>query len=770
MRPSNRRRPAYPPSVALTLPRTDAKIAPLPGFSPGVFLRIARIRRSMNAATTPRVRAPEVMVSYSSQDRERVMQFVRALRASGVAVWIDQGGIDGAQRWSEEIVNAIEACRTVLLFISRTSMESQNIAKEVALAWEGGKDFLPLALEEAKIPKSMQYQLAGIQYVKLYEGDPDAKFESVLRALVRLGVRVSPYSMAVVSAGIGDRDQAIEWLAKACDERSAGLARLKGEPRFNFLQNDPRFVELAKRAESLALELADPTSEIVLPQPLQQTAQQRAAAPTGPVPAWKRLLWPDMADAKSARDAAALAVWSAAAIIILRWIVSFIVPTNIFTAAAWWDDPIVITIIWGAIGFGVQKMSRPAAMIGAGLCILGAWFNLNMLSIYKGQMEAQALTERMGQTYYGPRGSGLYYGSLFGVCAGIVFVIAFINAARGTLAYRQMVASGRTEDKQDALNAQDLLSARRKGMSLVQRVWGVMPRTTAAADAETSESAPPPMREPATPQPTAAATEAAVPALAQMLPKVPESQPVVAESTIPIPAEASKVAEAKAVDHLPTLDDAPEVHTLTDLIGAAPFRPMRALAFLTANIVAGLAFVLARVLLSPAPVHPVYWQFALLKAAALTLSALIAFGILRGARPVKGILASIIAATLTTAAIVAIAHYTLASFTIGDVVYREQFQEFVLIPFVDIFLTLFGLAYAVPRLRPLALSLFAGPLAAEILTSLLIAILHDLGAGAAPDPVLASTLVFFIGVRSAIFAAVFWLGLKLSGIGSLKAT
>lgn len=135
--------------------------------------------------TSARVRAPEVMVSYSSQDRERVMQFVRALRGSGVAVWIDQGGIDGAQRWSEEIVNAIEACRSVLLFLSRSSMESQNIAKEVALAWESGKHFLPVALEEVKIPKSMQYQLADIQYVKLFEGDPDVKFESVLRALVR---------------------------------------------------------------------------------------------------------------------------------------------------------------------------------------------------------------------------------------------------------------------------------------------------------------------------------------------------------------------------------------------------------------------------------------------------------------------------------------------------------------------------------------------------------------------------------------------------------
>jgi TIR domain len=129
---------------------------------------------------TNRGLGPDVMVSYSSHDRAQVMQFVQRLRAAGVAAWIDQGGIDGAQKWGEEIVNAIDACKTVILMISATSMQSENINKEVMLDWENGKHFLPLCLEDAKIPKSMQYQLAGIQQIKLYEGDPEAKFVSVL--------------------------------------------------------------------------------------------------------------------------------------------------------------------------------------------------------------------------------------------------------------------------------------------------------------------------------------------------------------------------------------------------------------------------------------------------------------------------------------------------------------------------------------------------------------------------------------------------------------
>ena len=46
----------------------------------------------------------EVFVSYSSQDRDRVIPVVEYLRNSGVAVWVDEGNIHAADLWSEQIV------------------------------------------------------------------------------------------------------------------------------------------------------------------------------------------------------------------------------------------------------------------------------------------------------------------------------------------------------------------------------------------------------------------------------------------------------------------------------------------------------------------------------------------------------------------------------------------------------------------------------------------------------------------------------------------
>jgi TolB-like protein/DNA-binding winged helix-turn-helix (wHTH) protein/Tfp pilus assembly protein PilF len=58
---------------------------------------------------------------------------------------------------------------------------------------------------------------------------------------------VSPYSVALVHAGLGDRDQALAWLDKAYAERSDYMPYLKLEPMLDSLGSDPRFAALVRR-------------------------------------------------------------------------------------------------------------------------------------------------------------------------------------------------------------------------------------------------------------------------------------------------------------------------------------------------------------------------------------------------------------------------------------------------------------------------------------------------------------------------------------------
>jgi serine/threonine-protein kinase len=58
---------------------------------------------------------------------------------------------------------------------------------------------------------------------------------------------VSPYSLARIHVGLGEIDEAFEWLEKAYQERHGILTYLKVEAAFDRLRPDPRFADLLRR-------------------------------------------------------------------------------------------------------------------------------------------------------------------------------------------------------------------------------------------------------------------------------------------------------------------------------------------------------------------------------------------------------------------------------------------------------------------------------------------------------------------------------------------
>lgn len=58
---------------------------------------------------------------------------------------------------------------------------------------------------------------------------------------------ISPYSMALIYVGLGERDEAFLWLEKAFQDRFWMMAFLKVDPRLDALRSDPRFTDLLRR-------------------------------------------------------------------------------------------------------------------------------------------------------------------------------------------------------------------------------------------------------------------------------------------------------------------------------------------------------------------------------------------------------------------------------------------------------------------------------------------------------------------------------------------
>jgi eukaryotic-like serine/threonine-protein kinase len=71
----------------------------------------------------------------------------------------------------------------------------------------------------------------------------------ILRQLEELSRQryVSPFDVALVHIGLGDKDRAFEWLDKAYGERSTWLITLRVDPIFDTLRSDPRFASLVRR-------------------------------------------------------------------------------------------------------------------------------------------------------------------------------------------------------------------------------------------------------------------------------------------------------------------------------------------------------------------------------------------------------------------------------------------------------------------------------------------------------------------------------------------
>ena len=103
---------------------------------------------------------------------------------------------------------------------------------------------------EEKLPE-WPVSIAARGFVAGVAGCTD-EAQNTLTELRRLAGKkfVTSYGVALVHAGLGQKDSAFAWLNKAFDERSHWLVWLRLDPRWKELRSDPRFEELVRRVET----------------------------------------------------------------------------------------------------------------------------------------------------------------------------------------------------------------------------------------------------------------------------------------------------------------------------------------------------------------------------------------------------------------------------------------------------------------------------------------------------------------------------------------
>jgi Flp pilus assembly protein TadD len=76
-----------------------------------------------------------------------------------------------------------------------------------------------------------------------------AQAQKVLDRLKELAKQryVAPSDIAMIYAGLGEKDQALAWLDRAYQERSWYMVLLNVDPRLDNLRSDARFQDLVRR-------------------------------------------------------------------------------------------------------------------------------------------------------------------------------------------------------------------------------------------------------------------------------------------------------------------------------------------------------------------------------------------------------------------------------------------------------------------------------------------------------------------------------------------
>ena len=155
--------------------------APEPSLLSTIRSAVASLVSTLNK------RPPKVFLSYAREDAERVDAVAAGLAEAGIEVWLDKTDLRPGQNWMREIERELSTADFVIFFISRASVASSWVNKELQIALhrrlsgEGGAAILPVILEDTDVPPLLrQYH-----WIDLRTGGLERGIEQLVDAMRR---------------------------------------------------------------------------------------------------------------------------------------------------------------------------------------------------------------------------------------------------------------------------------------------------------------------------------------------------------------------------------------------------------------------------------------------------------------------------------------------------------------------------------------------------------------------------------------------------------
>ena len=132
-----------------------------------------------------------VFLSYRRANAGTADALLKKLESDGYAVWIDRTDIGGGTKWRAEIEKALIESAAMVLLLTKSALESDEIYKEIARAVELDKPVIPLLIEPVELHGWYKDKLGAIQQIEMPADAADGEWYARLLAALRRARRAA---------------------------------------------------------------------------------------------------------------------------------------------------------------------------------------------------------------------------------------------------------------------------------------------------------------------------------------------------------------------------------------------------------------------------------------------------------------------------------------------------------------------------------------------------------------------------------------------------
>ncbi len=149
--------------------------------------------------------------------------------------------------YARQYDQAIEQSQKILA-IDRGSFAAHRYAGLAYVQQGKYKEAIDSLTKARELSGNLPVVVAALAYAQAVSGNKDAAWKLVNEFNANPSQhKVPAYDLAIVYAGLGEKETAFSWLEKAYEEHSEYLPFMRIEPRLNSLHSDPRFISLLSR-------------------------------------------------------------------------------------------------------------------------------------------------------------------------------------------------------------------------------------------------------------------------------------------------------------------------------------------------------------------------------------------------------------------------------------------------------------------------------------------------------------------------------------------